>query len=711
MFVQLLFVGGGLYAGIIKAYRFKQSRRINKTTDLLPETKIKRAIKPYKITSQEINRGLALSVALTGVAGAGMVGSPLLSLITIPGFLYLSFPFIKRGYQYIKQRRISVDTVVMLAIITTLGVGSASFIFFRGFTYITYYLAEKLRLKVLDDTNKQFIDVFKQTPRFVWVQVDNAEIKTPIDDLKKGVIVIIHAGEVIPVDGIITAGTASIDQKILTGESQLTEKAAGDEVFAATIVLSGRIYIKVNRAGQETTVAHIGNILNNITDYKSKTQLRAEELVAQTAMPTILLSAVTLPFLGVTSAISILLSHYGYGMRLVAPVTTLSYFKLLYNNKLLVKDGRTLDLLTDIDTIVFDKTGTLTLDQPHVGKIYSCANYSEADVLTYAATAEQKQTHPIARAILREAEHKQIEIKSIETANYQLGHGIIVQTDGHDIHLGSERFIKQFEMEIPDEMIQHGKDWYHLGHSYVMLAVDSVVVGMIELKPTLRPEAKTIIRQLRQRQQIKEMYIISGDHSTPTQKLADDLGMDHYFAETLPEQKAALIEQLQADGKSVCFIGDGINDSIALKKAHVSISLKGASSVATDSAQIVMMDGELRHLPMLFDISDKFHKSINTGFLALSIPSLLSMAGVVFLQFGVLQAVVISSSGFGLGLLNGLRPRLHSGAKKNDLTEKEQLLKEKQSIGQTTKNMNNWYEGKALFHPEDTRAINNSLTS
>ncbi|MEN8220037.1 MAG: HAD-IC family P-type ATPase [Pseudomonadota bacterium] len=141
------------------------------------------------------------------------------------------------------------------------------------------------------------------------------------------------------------------------------------------------------------------------------------------------------------------------------------------------------------------------------------------------------------------------------------------------------------------------------------------MVDQAKTREGLRPEAKTVIRQLRQRKNIKTMYIISGDQTAPTQKLAHDLGIDHYFAETLPEQKATLIEQLQAEGKSICFIGDGINDSIALKKAQVSISLKGASSVATDTAQIVLMDGRLNQLPLLFKMADEFHHNINTGFM------------------------------------------------------------------------------------------------
>jgi len=684
MLIEILVVGA-LYARI-KARRQHQPKRKHKkkqievlqtNRDVLQSGQIslspQAAIKPIKtsLPSEEasVNRDLMLSVALTGIAGIGTLVSPLLSLATIPGFVYLSLPIFKKAYQLMKQRKVSIETILTLSCVTAFSTG---FIFLMGLTYVLFYVGEKLILKVQNKTTQSFIDVFKQYPRFAWTPVDNVEVRTRIEDLKKGDIVIVHTGETIPVDGIIVEGTASIDQHILTGESQLAEKEVGDDVFAATIVLSGQLCIKVEKAGKETTVARIGDILNNTTDFKSKTQLRAETLATQTVLPTILLSGTALPFLGVSSALCILQSHFSYRIRLVAPISTLSYFKLMSNNSILVKDGRTLDLLNEIDTIVFDKTGTLTQEQPHVGNIYCCVHYSEAEVLAYAAAAEQKQTHPIAKAIVTEAEQRNIAIKKIDHANYKIGHGITVSIDGQSVHVGSERFMTQ--LAIPNSLVQSQEECHRQGHSFVMVAIDNTVIGLIELKPTLRPEAKTVIRQLRQRKNIKTMYIISGDQTAPTQKLAHDLGIEHYFAETLPEQKATLIEQLQAEGKSICFIGDGINDSIALKKAQVSISLKGASSVATDTAQIVLMDGKLNQLPLLFKMAEEFHHNINTGFMALLIPSLFGMGGALFLHFGLSQAVILTQAGLVAGIANGIRPRLKAVRRREINVGKKDIL-------------------------------------
>jgi len=169
--------------------------------------------------------------------------------------------------------------------------------------------------------------------------------------------------------------------------------------------------------------------------------------------------------------------------------------------------------------------------------------------------------------------------------------------------------------------------------------------GGLELAAALRPEARQVIQQLRQLPQIKFMYIISGDNETPTRQLAQNLGIEHYFAETLPQQKAELIEQLQREGKSICYIGDGINDSIALRKAQVSVSLRGASTVATDTAQIVLMDGSLTQLPALFSIAQSFYDNINLMFKVALTPMVVGMASVFFLNFGLIHIVIINKFG------------------------------------------------------------------
>ncbi len=174
----------------------------------------------------------------------------------------------------------------------------------------------------------------------------------------------------------------------------------------------------------------------------------------------------------------------------------------------------------------------------------------------------------------------------------------------------------------------------------------------------MRPEVKAIISRLKQRKNIKAIYIISGDHEIPTKTLAQEIGVDHYFAETLPENKASIIEQLQQDGHFICYIGDGINDSIALKKSQVSISLRGASTIATDTAQIVLMDEGLKHLNALFDLADNFNANMNTTFAVMIVPAIISVGGVFILGFGLPQTIILNMVGLILGLGNAMIPAL-----------------------------------------------------
>ncbi|MEM7538635.1 MAG: heavy metal translocating P-type ATPase [Chloroflexota bacterium] len=608
-------------------------------------------------------RYLAIATGLTGMAGMGVLVYYPLIWIAIPGFLYISIPEFKRAYAAMKRGQATIDTLLSISILTAF---STNFVFLMGLTFVLYHLGEILMHRVKNTSQQSVIDVFRQYPRFAWVKVDDIDVKIAVEQLKQGDIVLVGAGGVIPVDGTIIAGIAAIDQHILTGEAQQAEKEVGDQVFASTIVLSGNISIKVEKAGQETTVARIGQILNDTIDFKSEAHLRAETMANQTVAPTLLLSAFCFPFVGASGALAVMQSHFNSRMSLVAPVSILTYFNLMSTNGILIKDGRTLDFLNDIDTIVFDKTGTLTQEQPHVGQIFvtpaETPNESTVvrakDVLLYAAAAEQKQTHPIANAIIEEAHKQGIDIPTIDGAEYQVGYGLIVMFNDQLVHVGSRRFMTMVDIAIPRFIQQAQESCHRQGHSLVMVAVDHVLMGGIELMPTVRPEAKQVLCQLRKRKNIQATYIVSGDHVAPTKKLAAELGVDSYFAETLPENKAELIDQLQHDGKSVCFIGDGINDSIALKKAHVSISLRGASTAATDTAQIILMDESLGQLNNLFDIAADFHQNMNIGFLSLLVPTVIGMGGTLFFHFGFLHAVVLTQIGLVVGILNGVRPRL-----------------------------------------------------
>jgi Cu2+-exporting ATPase len=469
---------------------------------------------------------------------------------------------------------------------------------------------------------------------------------------------VINAGETIPIDGLIHSGIASIDQHVLTGELQPMAKGVGNSVFAGTVVLEGQIHIQVEKTGQETVAAQIGNILEKTADFKATMQSYGERIIDKGALPTLAVSAIALPILGTQSALAILNSCFGYQMRITAPLSMLNFLTIASKNSILIKDGRSLELLNQVDTVVFDKTGTLTEEQPHVGKIH-CCGIEENELLTYAAAAEYKQTHPIALAILAEAKQRRLNVAPVTQAKYEVGYGIKVNVDAKLIRVGSVRFMEMEGISIPPEMNILQEETHEQGHSLVFIALNDQLAGAIELYPTIRPEAKQIIAQLKQRG--LSLYIISGDHEQPTRKLAQKLGIDNYFAETLPEDKANLIAQLQQKGKVVCFVGDDINDSIALKKSQVSISLRGASTVATDTAAIILMDNHLNQLDHLFEIAEEFNANMKNNLNLSIIPGFLCWGGVFFLHFGIVSTVLLYDASLLVGVWNAMSPSLKNG--------------------------------------------------
>jgi Cu2+-exporting ATPase len=276
-------------------------------------------------------------------------------------------------------------------------------------------------------------------------------------------------------------------------------------------------------------------------------------------------------------------------------------------------------------------------------------------VLRYAAAAEHKFTHPIARAILDRFQALGLSLPTTDESKYHVGYGITVGVENRTVSVGSARFMKMEGLRLPAALERAMEEAHDEGHSLIMVAADGRVVGGIELHASCRPEVREMVAGLRQRG-INHVAIISGDHERPTRKLAELLQMDRYFAEVLPSDKANYVELLQKEGRTVCFVGDGINDTIALKKANVSISLRGASTIATDTAQIVFMEERLSRILDLRDISRDLERNVRRSWQMIIWPNGLCAAGAFFLGFGIMHSMVFNNVSALFALGNGLRP-------------------------------------------------------
>lgn len=623
-----------------------------------------------------IDHYFKVSSVVLGVSTVTIATIPAAHVLAIPALLYTLVPVFFDAAEGLKKNQLRPSLVDSVAVTSAIGLGMVNnlnpYFFAAGAVGVwMYFMSAKLVMRTKDKSIKELTNLFGGQTRSVWLLHEGTEIEIPFEDVKVGDIVVVSAGEMIPVDGVIRQGTGAIDQRMLTGESQPIEKGSNETVFAATTLLTGKLQIEVRKAGKDAVAAQIGEIWNQTADYRTSVETRGEQLSNKAVLPTLGAGALALVALGPVSATAVLLSNFSDAIQLASPLSTLNFLHLASKDGILIKDGRALEGLKTIDTIVFDKTGTLTLDQPHVGEIHITGRYDANTLLTCAAAAENKQSHPVARAILDAAKLKNLELPEMDQASYQVGYGIKAKINGHWVWVGSDRFMKSEGITIPASVQVQQERSHDQGHTLVMVAIDHELSGALSLHPTIRPEAKQIVKQLKDRG--LSLCIISGDHERPTRALANELGIDQYFAETLPEDKASLIEKLQNEGRSVCFIGDGINDTIALKRADVSISLSGATSAAMDTAQIIMMDGRLVHLDTLLGLSEQYDENLSTGFRMVLGGSVICVGGVFLFHFGIFSALALQGMTLAASIGNSYWPKLREIQAQKKLTAEQSV--------------------------------------
>lgn len=610
---------------------------------------------------RQIHRGLYVSALSFGLASAGALFFPPLRLLSLPGLLYTSWQTYRRAYIVVVEKR-ALDITVFTVLVNTTYIVAGYWVL-GAIANTSYFFSLKLLGAVKDRFAQGVATALMQRPQSVWVLVDGKEVQGNLDTLAIGDVVIVRAGELIPIDGLVTAGAATVDQHVLTGEARPVEKMIGDRVMAATIVLTGRLSIAIEQAGAETAVGKLSQILAQTVDFRSSRQLYVQRLTDQLILPISGLAAITWPFLGFTSAAAVLDAHPNRHLNILGGLSLLNYLVAATEQGILIKDGRSLELLSQVDTLVFDKTGTLTQEQPYVTTIHLCSYngqcfYSEDEVLSYAAAAEQHQSHPIARAILAEADKRRLTLPPVDDASYHAGFGVSVSAARRRVHVGSVRFMRMEEIVIPSGIDYLQETSERQGHSLVMVALNGCLAGMVELQTVLRAETQAVLAELRQSPGVRSLVVISGDQAAPTRRLAQEIGADEYYAEVLPTGKAELVAKLQQAGRKVCFVGDGINDAVALKQANVSISLRGAATAATDTAHIVLMDSSLQQLLPLFKMAREFDATTRNTLITILGAGAIGVAGVYGLGFDLRHMTILDQVSLTIGTGIAMRPRL-----------------------------------------------------
>ncbi len=438
----------------------------------------------------------------------------------------------------------------------------------------------------------------------VWRVEEGGMRQVPMEQIRPGEKIRVDAGNVIPVDGTVLSGEAEVNQAAMTGESEAASKREGSVVFAGTTLETGSLVIRVDAAGDQSRINNIIALIDHSEELKARIQSRAEKL-ADSIVPYTLLTAGAL-FLftrNISKALSVLMVDYSCAIKLATPISVISAMKEAAARKIMIKGGKFMELFAKTDTIVFDKTGTLTSACPQVTQIIPLSDCSREYILKTAACLEEHFPHSVARAVVRKALeeglHHEEEHAEVE---YIVAHGISSRLHGKKVLVGSYHFLFEDErIPLTEEQRQTIRN-HARGKSNIFLAIGRRAIGMIGVSDPPRPEAAETIARLK-RQGISSIIMLTGDSESAARAISRQLGITEYRSQVLPEDKARFIQQLKKSGKTVCMVGDGINDSPALSCADVSVSMKDSSDIAREVADISLLSSSLAELVVLRELS------------------------------------------------------------------------------------------------------------
>ncbi|MDJ0714241.1 MAG: heavy metal translocating P-type ATPase [Prochloraceae cyanobacterium] len=601
---------------------------------------------------------MATALSLLG----GPFGITIPSVIIKGTIALATLPIAQRAWESItKERKLNTDFLDLSAI----SIVTAQSHFLTSCSMVVLIeLGEAIRDHTARSSHRQTLDLLSSLSQFVWVERDGCKQQIPIEQVMPEDTVIVYPGEQIPVDGSILKGKALIDEHKLTGESMPVVRTKGQEVYASTLVREGQIYILAERVGADTRAGRTIQLIEEAPVHDTRMENYAAKIADRAVLPTLLLSGAIFSLTGnVARTASVLTIDFATGIRVSVPTTIMAALIAAARSGILIRCGRALEKLAQVDAIVCDKTGTLTQGEVTIVGIKTAASSIEpSKVLELAAAAEQRITHPVAEAIMRYAQSQGATILPRGKWQYQVGFGIRAEIDGQTVLVGSERYLVKEEIDL-ERLYDRYLDLKTVGYPTIYVASNGEALGAIQYADPLRSESKEVIQTL-QEQFGTEIYLLTGDNQQRANLVAKELNIPprHVCAEAFPEQKAEVIKKLHARGKTVAFVGDGLNDSAGLAYADVSVSFRDGSEVARETADVVLMKNDLRGLVEAIAIARHAQKIIrqNTGIVAL--PNLYGMAIAGTVGMNPMTATFINNGSSVIAGVNGLRPLLTDGS-------------------------------------------------
>ena len=580
--------------------------------------------------------------------GPGFANAGLALVATLFG----GFPRFVSGFRDVLRRKITVNVFVVVALTATLAAGE-----FRPAAVIVFIMAVAGALEsyTLDKTKKSIRRLLDFTPQMARIRREGEEITVPVADLQVGDLVVVRPGERIPVDGVVTGGASSVNQAPITGESMPVEKFAGSGVFSGTLNESGRLEIRTDKVGENTTLARIVHLVQEAQGTRAPIQNLADRFTTW-FLPTVLVLAV-IGFVtsgDVKVAVSILLVACPCAFAIATPTAVTAGVSVMARRGVLIKGGIFLERGCKIDRLLVDKTGTFTFGRPKVVQVAAFNGTSETDVLRSASIAEKYSEHPLARAILAAAQEQQLDVREPDDFSSSAGMGVRARSNGDTLLVGKQAFLEDAGVTLSSKIEELSARQSEQGRTPVLVARNRETIGLISIADEIRPEIPQTIGMLK-RMGIRRVAMLTGDNCCAAAAVAEQIGVDDYRAELLPEQKQDVVRELQDEGHVVAMIGDGINDAPALAQADVGIAMGAAGTdVAIETADITLMNDDMSGVVDFLWMSGKVLRRIklniffsmiyNAAGLALGSLGLLTpILAVIFQEAGCITVVLSST--------------------------------------------------------------------
>ena len=633
------------------------------------------AARPKGMLRFVVAAALSVPVVALSMAPGGFGGRVTLLILTTPVVVWAGGPFFTGAWRALRRRTSNMNSLVALGVGSAYGYSALATIWPEWFTSAAYaaevyfeaaavIVTLILMGRMLEERAKRrtgaaiekLLGLQAQTAR---VERGSLVAEIPLEEVRIGDRVIVRPGEKVPIDGVVEDGASAIDESMISGEPLPVEKRAGQTIVGGTINLSGAVIARVTRIGADTTLQQIVRLTREAQGRKAPIQRLADK-VSGIFVPTVLLVALVTFVLwfaagpeprlthALLTFVSVLIIACPCALGLATPTAIMVATGVAAKRGILFKGADAVERIRDVDLVVLDKTGTLTEGAPRVSSVTALGDWSERELLRFAASAEQRSLHPIGAAIIAAAQERSIDLMQVSSFASETGLGIAARLERHELRIGNAAFLQ--EQGVPADAFRAAD---HLmdpeGRTVIFVSIDGALAGAIAITDHLRPTSRAAVEALRHLGM--DVMMVTGDTESSARHIAQAAAIDRVAAGVLPGQKAAIIRALQQEGHVVAMVGDGVNDAPALAEADVGIAIGAGADVAIEASDATLMRSDLNAVTDVFRLSRRTMRTIRQNLFFAFIYNIIGIpiaAGALYGVLGVLLSPMIASAAMAL---------------------------------------------------------------